>query len=65
MTEIPEGYGYKDLTPLGKALDKIEILQKKLDIAKEALKVIGYPPDEWDDASDRAINALFEIEKMK
>ena len=33
MSELPEGYGYKDLTPLGKALDTNNILQKKLELA--------------------------------
>ena len=40
-------------------------LQRKLDIAVEALNFIAYPPNEWDDPSDRAMNTLEEIEKVK
>ena len=45
--------------------EKIATLQRKLDIAVEALNFIAYPPNEWDDPSDRAMNTLEEIEKVK
>lgn len=38
MSGLPKGYGYKDLTSLGKAWHENEILQKKLDIAIDALE---------------------------
>jgi hypothetical protein len=33
MGESPVIYGYKDLTPLGRALDENKVLQKKLELA--------------------------------
>lgn len=40
-------------------------LKNKLNVAIKALNLIAYPPDEFDDPSDRAQNALDEIEKIK
>jgi hypothetical protein len=41
---LSEGYGYKDLTPLGRALEKNDALQKKLDAAIEFLDRLSH----WD-----------------
>lgn len=40
MSELPEGYGYKDLTPLGKALEENKTLQEQLKKSVELLEVL-------------------------
>jgi hypothetical protein len=41
-----------------------ERLKKRINKLREALSLIGYPPNEWDDPSDIAINALDEDDSL-
>ena len=70
MSGLPEGYGYKDLTSLGVALEENKRLREKLDIA---IRAIEQAKEEIEDNPDLTIslfylilrNALTKIENIK
>lgn len=73
MSELPKDYGYKDLTPLGRALDENKILREKLEMAKDALIDVLFLIEEHGGRKilahttrlSKVTRAINEIEKIK